>query len=190
MANGASERPVRVQLTIALLLGLLLVSSGLYLWRRPARGLAETDASGASASASTADAAPPQVVDAGPPPIILSDARILGCHDRGPKVTSPEECDHLASIEQALSHAIEQSVACVPSSDPGGTIEYVADVSFSRHKLRINLPRSGRTFRDRKVINACGAAVREAMHALALDAIDHQHARYQIAIVATYRGKG
>ncbi len=66
-------------------------------------------------------------------------------------------------------------------------------MSFSRHRVRLTLPKSGRSVRDRKVITSCASAVREAMlEALptsALDAVAHQHARYEVAVTATYRGK-
>lgn len=185
------DRPVRVQLIVALVLGLVLVATGL-LWRRP-----RTSAEGAVAEAGpAADAGGPDdgsahlsAIDAAPPPVALSEPRVLGCHDRGTRVTSPEDCDHLASVEQALSQAIEQAVGCFPATQDGATIEYLADVSFSRHKFRVMLPRAGRSTRDRKVVSACAAAVRESMH-LELEKVDHRHARYEISITATYKGKG
>jgi len=189
---GAADRPIRAQLVGALLLGLVLVVTGLYLWRRPTRG----DLGGAPGESSSSTVAAPDdagaravVVDAAPALITVSEVRMVSCHDRGPKVTPPEVCDHLPPIEQALSHAVEQSLPCVPSTDPGGTIEYLADVSFSRHKLRIILPRSGRSVQDRKVVTSCATAVRDAMHSVMLDGLDHQHARYRLAITATYRGR-
>ncbi|MGA3120662.1 MAG: hypothetical protein ABSF69_07825 [Polyangiaceae bacterium] len=190
MTHHDEDRPVRVQLIAALLVGLVLISSGLYLWRRPP-GMT-TDGSPAEAVASALAAASDggtSAVEAGSTPVMLSEARIVGCHDRGPRVTSPEECDHVASIERALSQAIQQSLACVPAADSSGTIEYVADVSFSRRKVRIRLPRSGRSFRDQKTVVACRTAVGDAMRAVELEGIDHRHARYEIAITATYRGK-
>ena len=81
------------------------------------------------------------------------------------------------------------SASCSAASPPGGTIEYVADVSFLRRKVKISLPRSGRSLRDQKVIGACGVAVREAMDAVTLDGADHEHSRYKISVTATYRGK-
>ncbi|HXX67914.1 MAG TPA: hypothetical protein VEK07_12060 [Polyangiaceae bacterium] len=189
---GTTDRPIRTQLVGALLLGLVLVVTGLYLWRRPPRGdLGSAAAESSSSSASAPDEAGVRAVvaDAAPPLITVSEVRMVGCHDRGPKVTPPEVCDHLPPIEQALSHAVEQSLPCVPSTDAGGTIEYLADVSFSRHKLRIILPRSGRSVQDRKVVTSCATAVRDAMHSVTLDGLDHQHARYQLAITATYRGR-
>jgi hypothetical protein len=190
---AAEDRPVRVQLVAALLLGLVLVASGLYLWRRPRSSDASGDPAAATAATTTDDAgtiaAAPTVVEAGSTaPLSLSDPRVLGCHDRGTKKTAPDQCDHLASVEQALTSAITQAAACVPPAGGGGTIEYVADVSFSRHKVNVSLPRAGRSVHDHKVLRACSSAVRGAMQSVALDGLDHQHARYKIAVTATYRG--
>lgn len=195
-ANGGSaaeDRPARVQLAAALLFGLILVGSGLYLWRRPHTSSDSTTAPTPqpSALASVPVVAPPATVDAGAPwGIALSNARVLGCHDRGPKRTAPDQCDHLAAVEQALASAIEHSAACVPPGAGGGTIEYVADVSFLHHRLSVTLPRAGRSMHDRKVLRACSAAVRSAIEGLELDGIAHQHARYEIAVTATYGGAG
>jgi hypothetical protein len=191
MSRAAHDRSVRVQLGAALALGLVLFASGLYLWRRPHIPVdtVETDA---EPSAATLDAAPDPVaaaVDAGSPsPVTLSDPRVLGCHDRGPKKTPADQCDHITPLEQALMNAVEDAAACVPPAASGGTIEYVADVSFLRHRLNVTLPRAGRSVRDRKVLGACASAVRTAMHGLPLEGVDHQHARYQISVTATYRG--
>lgn len=194
-AFAEDERPVRVQLIAALVLGLVLVASGLYLWRRPhtpsetpaADALSPSDAALVAADGGSLAIA---AADAGSPaPVTLSDARVLGCHDRGPRKTPPEQCDHLAPVEQALTTAITQAASCVPAAS-GGTIEYVADVSFLHHKLSVLLPHLGRSVRDRKVLRACSTAVRGAMQGVTLDGLDHQHARYRIAITATYRGSG
>ena len=189
----AEDRPVRAQLVAALLLGLVLAASGLYLWRRPHAPADGTASEAPSASAGEADgaaAAVEAVVDAGHPSSLqLSDPRVLACQDKGPHKTPAEQCDRLGSIEQALAHAIEENAACVPPAASGGTIEYVADVSFSRHGVRVTVPRAGRSVHDRKVVGACAGAVRDAMQAVALDGIDHQHARYKIAVTATYRSK-
>jgi hypothetical protein len=197
---AAEDRPVRVQLVGALLLGLVLVASGLYLWRRPRSpesAAADSPAESASAPVVSAagDAGFASLVGTGAGgdtgssgPVSLSDARILACQDRGSKKTAPDLCDHLAPIEQALSSAIHQASSCVSGASGGGTIEYVADVSFSRHKVNVSLPRAGRSVRDRKVLRACSTAVRGALQGVALDGMDHQHARYKIAVTATYRG--
>jgi hypothetical protein len=191
---GGDERPDRAQLIAALLLGLVLVASGLYVWRRPRHPTDSTSTEATLASAAASGAADAgallPVAEAGSPlPVTLSEARVLGCHDRGPRKTPAEQCDRLAPLEQALARAIEQAEACFPSVAPGATIEYVADVSFSRRKLRLSLPRAGRSLSDRKVVNACATAVRGGMQSIALEGVEHQHARYQISVTATYRGK-
>lgn len=182
---------MRVQLAGALLLGIVLVASGLYLWRRPRTpsdsGAAESSSAEGAALAPDEAGIVSGVVDAGPPSRVrLSDPRVLACMDKGPGKTPADRCDHLAPIEQALSRAIEQTATCMPPTATTGTIEYVADVSFSRHKLKILLPRAGRSVSDRKVVSACAAAVRSAVQGVTLDGFDHTHARYKISLTATY----
>ncbi len=188
-------RPLGVEIAAALALGVLLVAVGLYLWRRPRAPAGASGAESASsvpAPAPSAAAAPPPTVDAvRPSAVTLSEARVLECHDRGPKKTPPEQCDHLSPIEKALADAVEQSAACASPSTgaagaDGGTIEYVADVSFLRRRVSVTLPRAGRSVRDRKVLVACASAVRGAMGSLPFEHVDHQHARYRISVTATY----
>lgn len=188
------DRPARTQLVAALLFGLVLVASGLYLWRRPR---AAGDEAGSDTTA--ASAVPILAGDAGAivgaggdggaqTPVALSEPRVLGCHDRGPGKTPPDACDRLAPVEKAIASAITGAATCVPPEQGGGTIEYVADVSFLHHKVNLKLPRAGRSVHDRKALRACGAAVRSALQGIALDGMEHMHARYEIAVTATYRG--
>lgn len=197
-ASGAlfpqDDRPARAQLVAALLFGLVLVASGLYLWRRP-----RSNADDVGNDAPAASAVPILAGDAGAivgaagdggaqAPVALSEPRVLGCHDRGSKKTPPDACDRLGPVEKAIASAITGAAACIPPEQGGGTIEYVADVSFLRHKVNLKLPRAGRSVHDRKALRACSTAVRSALQGLALDGMDHMHARYEIAVTATYRG--
>jgi hypothetical protein len=120
----------------------------------------------------------------------VSEARVLGCHDRGPKVTPPDQCDHVPAVEKALSAAIEQAASCVSPSASGGpsTIEYVVELSFLHSRLTVSLPHEGRSVRDRRVVHACASAVRAAMQLTQLQGVPHEHAQYKIALTATYRG--
>ena len=186
------DRPARAQLAAALFLGVALVGSGLYLWRRPHASPDATSSAAVAASAAMDGTA--IIVSATPDagsaaPVKLSDVRVIACQDRGPKKTPAEQCDHLESVEQALTHAIEQAATCVPPAEAGSTIEYVADVSFARHKVHVAVPRAGRSLDDRKALVACAAAVRGAMQGLTLESVTHGHARYKIAVTATYTGK-
>jgi hypothetical protein len=188
-AFAPDDRSVRVRLIAASVFGLVLVAIGFCLWRRPH---APADASAAEEPASAAtvavEAPPPAVLhDAGVPPVAVSEARVLGCHDRGPRVTPPGQCDHVAPFEKALAAAVEQAATCVPAAAAGGIIEYVADVSFLHRKVNVTLPHAGRSVHDRKVLRACAAAVRGTMQLTPLDGVDHQHAQYKIAVTATYR---
>jgi hypothetical protein len=195
-----SDRTARLQLFGAMLLGLLLVAAGLYLWRRPRTGAA--DASPAEASsvvevASVQVSAPDSGIAAAVAQVSttaslnglsLSDARVVSCHDKGTKKTAPSECDHVGPVEQALAKAIEQSASCVPASAGGGTIEYIADVSFARKRnpVSIALPKDGRSLKSPKALTACKSAVSRSIRELGLDGVAHDHQRYKIAITATY----
>ena len=186
----AEERPPRAQLIAAVVVGVALVGAGLYLWRKPHPVDPAAGAAPSASALAVEDArAPAAMVDAGPAPVTLSEVRVLACHDKGSHKTPAEQCDHVTAVEQALTQAIEQAGTCGSSSPAGGTVEYVADVSFLHKKVRISLPRTGRSLRDRKALGACATAVREAMDSVSLDGADHEHARYRISVVATYRGK-
>jgi hypothetical protein len=196
MARGglfaADERPVRIQLFAALALGLVLVGTGLFLWRRPhvsdeARAAEAAASASASAQAAMAAIAPSATAPSPAMPVSLSEARVLGCHDRGSKKTAPDQCDHVPAVEKALADAIQRAATCVAPASASGTIEYVADVSFARHKVALLLPHAGRSVTDKHVLHTCSSAIKGSMKDLSLDGIEHQHARYSIAITATYR---
>src|SRR5579863_1751381 len=131
VSRAVPDPSLRAQFATAIIAGVLLVASGLYLWRRPRAPAEGLTAEGATSASCKAD-------EAGPPiatvpsvtlaPITLSGARVLACQDPGPKKTPADQCDRLAPIEKALASAVEQSSACVPDSLGGNTIEYVADV--------------------------------------------------------------
>jgi hypothetical protein len=193
---AGDDRPGRLQLGAALLLGLVLVAAGLYMWRRP-----RSTESAADDAVTTAPPAASALADAGviigvatveagsPSGIAITEPRVLACQDRGSKRTAPDACDRLAPVEKALTDAISSAASCVQSGTTnGGTIEYIADVSFSRHRVGVSLPRAGRSVHDKKAIRSCASAVRSALQSMALEGVDHQHARYKIAVTATYKG--
>jgi hypothetical protein len=182
---GAADRPARLQMIVALILGLVLVAIPLYLWRRP-RADAVAVASAGDAGAELA-AAPPATPATDEKPT-TSDVKNLLCQDPGPKKTAPEQCDHVVDVEKAFAKAIEESASCMPKDVGGGTIIYVADVSFKRKAVNVATPTQGRTMKNVKAISACQAAVKSRLQALPLDPITHAHARYKISMTATYAG--
>ena len=58
---------------------------------------------------------------------------------------APRGAGYPRSVAATFNLAIEQAVACYPATQDSGTIEYLADVSFSRHRVRVSLPRAGRS---------------------------------------------
>lgn len=184
----SADRPARLQMIVALLLLLVLVAIPLYLWRRPrAESSVATSSTGASVEPN-ALGAPTSATVADPAKPLLGDPKSILCQDPGPKRTAPEQCDRLVDLEKAFAKAIEDSASCVPKEVGGGTVQYVADVSFKRRSLGVSTPKDGRSLKNAKVVAACQAAVKSRLQAFSLDTLQHAHARYKIAVTATYPG--
>jgi hypothetical protein len=165
---------------VALVLLLLVVAIPLYLWRRPRAEAIAVNGGG--------DAAPP--VEAPPieDKVALGDAKVLSCHDPGPKKTSPQECDHVADFEKSFAKAIEDSRDCLPKDVASGTsIPFVADLSFKKRKVDVSVGKDAKGLKNPKLAGTCAAAVRGKLGAVAFDTAAHQHQRYRIEIVATWR---
>ena len=183
------DRPARIQMIIALVLGLVLVGIPLYLWRRPrAESISATigvaDA-GANNAATTGAAAPASSDDK----VQIADPKIIACNDPGPKKTAPEQCDHVAEIEKPFAKAIEDSASCVGKSDGGGTIVFVMDTTLKKKSLELKTPSSGRTLKSSKVATVCEKAVRAKLATtINFDPPKHDHARYRVQLTATYPG--
>ncbi len=173
-------------------LGAVLVAVPVYLWCRP-RSTAETvervpvvpDA--ATTADETSLTSPPPAVDAGLPiGVTLGDARVVECHDA--TRVPVDQCDRLPELAAALSQIVRTAGGCLPASTGGGTITYVADVTFSRRRapMTLSMPRDGRTIKSSKAVAACAAVVRKNLSGVSLDGIPHEHAHYRISIPATY----
>jgi hypothetical protein len=189
-ADAGPDRPARVQLVAALLLLLVLVVVPLYLWRRPRAASNNDSKSVASALASVAAAAPTATAEPNPHTrngVTVSDPKVIGCHDRGPKRTPASECDHLTGFEAAASKAILGASACA-AGEPPGAIAFVFDASYGRrhNPVRVERRRDGTTLPS-KVVSACLAEVKRTLAPSSMDAT-HGHSRYEIEIDATYLG--
>jgi hypothetical protein len=173
---------------VALVLGLALVAIPLYLWRRPrSEGALGVDEGKAAAALAALDASV-AVADAALPAVVLSEPAVLECHDSGSRRTPADQCDHLGTFEKVLAHAIEESATCVPTSSGGGSLPYVADISFARKKnpIQLTISREGRSLKGAKTAANCTTAVKHAIGDLSLEGIAHAHSRYKVQIVATY----
>jgi hypothetical protein len=189
-AGPESEAPPRAQLVAMGLLGLVLVAVPLNLSRRPRPLEADPEVAAAQTEepppAAVVAVAPKAEVPAGPR-IVVGTARVLECHDRGSHKTAPADCDHLPVFEKQLSDAIASQGSCVPATAGGGTLAYVADVSYARKKkpVSVTVSKDGGTLKNAKVASACASAVGHALSAATLDE-KHAHARYKIELIATY----
>jgi hypothetical protein len=176
------DRPARLQLIVALILGLVLVAIPLYLWRRPRAASVAVVVPQDGGVMVEPPAPPPE------PDVTVSEPK-ASCHDPGPKRTPPDQCDHLTDVEKALAKAIEDTASCVPKDLGGGTIVYGADVTLTtkRRTLVVSTPRDGRSIKNAKVISACHNAVKAKMQSVPLEGLKHEHHRYRIHVTATYR---
>lgn len=177
---STAERPARVQMIVALVLGLVLVAIPLYLWRRPR---ADTIPLSTTPSAAAATVEPPAAPAPEKPQI--GETKVVLCQDPGPKKTAADQCDHPADLEKAIVKAIEEAGSCA-KGEGGGAIGYVADVSFKRKSIAISTSKEKTTMKSAKAVSACQSAVKGKLGSLAFESITHSHARYKIAISATY----
>jgi hypothetical protein len=187
------DRPLRAQraqLIVAVVLGAALVLIPVLLLGR-ARTIGAPIVPGPESSANAnADFVDPGVLveeDAGGPTVVISDARMLSCHDPGPKKTAPEQCDKPDALDAALKSAIKDGASCATAG--GGTIVYALDLTIARKKGAIvTTPKEGRTMKNARVVQKCAEHVKDKLDQTSLDGAKHEHARYRLSIIATYPG--
>jgi len=189
LGRGGGERPVRLQIVIALVAGLILVAVPLYLWRRPRpESIPSADA------AVAADAGPPPVTDAGmfeasappppPPTVQLSGFTPLKCTNPGPGKTPPERCDHIPFFEDGLARAIRDNAACAPSTSTPIKVSFVLEIDFPRKRTNVFIGKSSTIKKDKgKELLRC---VSRGMPTPDWGTIVHQYSRYKVNVTATY----
>ena len=189
LGRGGGERPVRLQIVIALVAGLIIVAVPLYLWRRPRpESIPSADAAIAADGGLLSDAVAPVVgiPDAGPEPVSLSPFNTLRCENPGPGKTPPERCDHVTFFEDALSRAIRENVVCAPTNKSSYKVSFVFEMDFRRKKTNIFVGKSSTIRRDKtKELIRC---IKRAIPKPDWDRVPHQYSKYKINIIATYPG--
>ncbi|WP_437874963.1 hypothetical protein [Sorangium sp. So ce513] len=186
LGRGGSERPVRLQIIIALVAGLIVVAVPLYLWRRPRPApIPSADAATADAGAYALDAGALASADAGlPEPVTLSPFTTIRCENPGPGRTPPERCDHITFFEDGLSRAIRDNVQCAPTGKSSITVSFVLDMDFRRKRTNLYIGKSTTVSRTRtKELLRC---VKRAMPTPDWATIPHQYVKYKINVMATY----
>lgn len=189
LGAGGGERPVRIQVIIGLVAGLILVAVPLYLWRRPQAGSIPS-ADAAVADARTAAMAMPSViapiaiVDAGGPSVRLSPFTTVKCQSPGPGHTPPERCDHVTFFEDALARSIRENVPCAPTSKVGAELSFVMELDFRRKRLNLFAGKSSTMKHDKsKELLRC---VKRAMPTPDWATVPHQYSKYKVNLVATF----
>ena len=187
--GSGGQQPVRLQLVIALVVGLVLVAVPLYLWRRPSvADQPDPSASAVDGGVGLVDGAVAYVplVDAGAstPGVTVGDFKTLRCQDPGPGKTPPERCDHITFFEDALSRAIRENTLCAPSSKKEFTISFVLELDFGKKRKKLYRGKSSTLSESAsKELFRC---VNRAMPTPDWGTIPHQHARYVVGVSATY----
>ena len=186
LGRGGGERPVRLQIIIALVAGLILVAVPLYLWRRPhAESIPSADA--AVVDAGVYDGGSPIVAfDAGPSAssVTISPFSTLKCENPGPGKTPPDRCDHVTPLEDALARAIRDSSCPPPASKAPFSVSYVMEADFRRKKFMLFAGKSSTIKREKaKDMLRC---IKAHMPPPDWSTISHQYTRYKVNVVATY----
>ncbi len=202
LGRGRTDRSTRVQLTVALVAGLVMVAVPLYLWRRPPPE-AETVAQGllpappptakplspliaplgltmGALSAPPASPAPPAGAPRG---VAVTDAKVLRCTKPGTSRVPYERCDRQPFFEEALAKAVRDNAPCAPATAAGGSVNFVLDVDYRNKKARVWAGRSGTMRQKAKDVIGC---VSRALPVPDWAQVPHQYEKYQIALLATY----
>lgn len=192
--GGGGDRPLRAQLIVALMVGLVLLAVPLYLWRRPSGTENAPGDGGADARADGAGSAnlPPGAI----PDAALSDERVkLAPAQRvkcaaGPnsKGQEGELCDQLEVFEKALAKAIVENVDCAPRTGKQGNLNFVLSVDFGAKKLHV-FPGASGEWKGPQARKAT-ECVKRSLPAPQWDKVRHQYRYYLIAISATYPPPG
>lgn len=196
LGRGGGERPVRVQIILALVAALVLVAIPLYLWRRP------QPANIPSADAATSGEAPPVPTpnadgpvpnptttignpsDSGAAKVEVAPIKTLKCQDPGPGRTPTERCDGIRFFEDGLTRAIKDSTACAPPSKNGYVVSYVLEFHFGKKRTNLFLGKSTTLSKSRrKELLRC---VERGLPTPDWDRIPHQHLKYSINALASY----
>jgi hypothetical protein len=188
-AGAGGDRPIRAQLVVALVVGLILIAVPLYLWRRPP---VHEDTPAASGSAvdtvvALASAAVVEVPETDPidERVKLGPVQRVRC-GASFKGQDANACEPLPFFDEALAKSIRDNVDCAPKTGKEGTINYVLSIDFPRKRLHVFAGQSGqwRGVQARKSV----ACVEKALPKPEWDTIRHQYRYYQIAILASYPG--
>ncbi len=197
--GSGGQQPVRLQMILGLVVGLVLVAVPLYLWRRPEQAKAGAGASASAASGpggAPAAGSSPQPSGSAVPYVPLTDPssaeskvklepfKTVRCSDPGPGKTPPERCDHITFFEDAMTRAVKENATCAPPSKTGAQVSFVLDLDFRKKQRKLNRGKSTTLSKEQsKELFAC---VEKALPTPDWDSVPHQHSRYIVNLTANY----
>ncbi|MCC6646753.1 MAG: hypothetical protein IT374_14410 [Polyangiaceae bacterium] len=194
LGTGKSSRTLRVQMTVAVVAGLVMIAVPLYVWRRPRATDADRrpDATGQSGLSPMLSATAPAATAPVPLPpetrgLSLGEPRISRCQKSGGK-TPPEQCDRQPFFEEALTKSIRDNVSCAPMLPSGGTINFVLDVDFKTKKTKVWAGKSGSV--KKRAAREVVSCVTRGLPTPDWAQVPHQHTKYSIVVLATYPPSG
>lgn len=185
-ASG-SDRPLRAQLVVAVVVLLVLIAVPLYLMRRPTAAHAPASASAPSSAEALVSALAERALQARRQEerVKLGPLQKVKCApSQAAKGQEGPLCDDLPFFEQALAKAIHENLDCAPRETRAGTINYVMQIDFTGRSVQV-FPGASGDWRGPAAQKAA-KCVKRTLPAVDWAAIQHQYRFYTIAILATY----
>jgi hypothetical protein len=181
---GGAERPLRAQVVLGSMLGLILIAIPLYLLRRPSGtpGSSLPDAGVFGFGGVFRDEA-----DASSPvhQVLLGSIQRVKCGPSPAQISNEGElCDELPALEAALRQSILGAVECAPRTGKEGSINFVLEVDFESSRYNLFPGKSGK-WRGPQARRAIQCVLR-GFPPVDLSTVSHQFGYYAIAILAVY----
>jgi hypothetical protein len=182
-----SERASRLQMGLMLALGLVVVAVPLYLLRRPKFKDGDDPAAAASStgSSSSTTARPPDSAVVAPvvrPAAPAIEVKVVSCTQKGKRKLG-DECDHVASIEEAFAKSAEESLSCFRELVPGESLVLTANVAMTKKKVTVTAARTTEKTKLPKASRKCVTTIREAIVAKDFSATTHGFAAYKYSVI-------
>jgi len=178
------ERPIRSQVVLFAIGVLLLLAIPLYLLRTPPeKPTAKTGEAplgfAPSVPAGTEGKKEDKLLQLAEPVLVKCAPSPTGAGKSG------RLCDSVEPIQKSLQAAITDSFDCAPRTGEVGTLNYVLTIDFTQHRVHI-FPGASGTWKGPQARRAT-QCVKRALAAPDWEKLPHDHAYYEIAILATYQ---
>jgi hypothetical protein len=179
---------------VTLLVSIAILAVPLLLWHKGKAG----PATSAAASSSASESASAPVVNFGGATspsaqsalraAVIAKTNYLKCMDPKPGHTPPDQCDHLAQIEDLVNKGIVDGAAggCImPPVISPQSINFVVDVSFKKKQVKLKGDKNGSTLPDaaRKRIVGC---MTKHVGNPSWDSMQHAHQHYVYEVLVTF----